>query len=80
MCGRKIRCDGLVLHFSRTAAPSQTLVWTDSPMAREAECAGVAGDIWWHYVGGHIRIIKDQDWSLWFLVSDFLLLLNNKWN
>lgn len=80
MCGMKIRYDGLVLRFSRTAALSETCVWSDSFMAGEAEHDGTAGGIWWHYIGGHIGICRGRNSSLGFLISDFLLLLNNKWN
>lgn len=80
MCGVKIRYDGLLLHFSRTAALSETCVWSGSFTAGEAEHAVTAGDIWWHYIGGHIGICRDHDLSLRFLISDFLLLPNSKWN
>lgn len=75
MCGMKIRYDGLVLRFSRTAALSETCVWSDSFMAGEAEHDGTAGGIWWHYIGGHIGICRGRNSSLGFLISDFLLLL-----
>jgi len=78
MCGVKIRCDGLALRFSGTAALSETSVWPGSPMAGEAGHAVMAEEIRWHYVGGHIGICRDRNSSLRFLISDFLLLLNNK--
>lgn len=80
MCGMKIRYDGLALHFSGTAALSETCVWSGSPLAGEAEHAGVAGEILRRYVGDRIGICKECDSSFGFLIFDLLLLLNSKWN